>query len=131
MIVIADTSPINYLIRIGEIDVLAKLYGRLLVPPAVRDELSRSQAPDTVRRWIAQPPAWLEIRAPSRPPDAELVEADLDDGERDAIILAQELNADALIVDDLRGRREAERRHLHFIGTSACYGWRQVRACSI
>ena len=45
--------------------------------------------------------------------------ADLDPGERDAILLAQELEADELLIDDMRGRREAERRHLHFIGTIA------------
>ena len=117
MIVIADTSPINYLIRIGEIEVLPKLYGRILVPPSVCDELKRPQAPEPVRLWIAQPPAWLEIRVPGQKPDAELVKADLDDGERDAILLAQELDAEELIIDEMRGRKEAQRRHLHFIGT--------------
>ena len=41
MIVIADTSPINYLILIGEIEVLSALYGRVLIPPSVREELDR------------------------------------------------------------------------------------------
>jgi predicted nucleic acid-binding protein len=44
MIVIADTSPINYLICIGEIDVLPRLYGVVIIPRAVRDELSRDRA---------------------------------------------------------------------------------------
>ena len=48
---------------------------------------------------------------------AALLKADLDAGERDAILLAQELGADELIIDDMRGRKEAERRHLHFVGT--------------
>lgn len=62
MIVVADTTPVNYLILIGEIDVLAKLYGRVVIPPAVHDELTCSRAPESVRGWIAQPPAWLEFR---------------------------------------------------------------------
>ena len=70
-----------------------------------------------MRLWIARPPAWLETRAPCQAPDAELLEARLDAGERDAILLAQELGADSLIIDERRGRREAERRHLHFTGT--------------
>ena len=41
MIVIADTSPINYLILIGEIDVLPALYDSVLIPPSVREELGR------------------------------------------------------------------------------------------
>ena len=56
MIVIADTSPINYLILIGEIEILPKLYGRILVPPSVCGELKSLDAPKLVRLWIAQPP---------------------------------------------------------------------------
>ncbi len=44
MIVIADTSLINYLIRIGEIEVLPKLYGRILVPPSVYGELKTTRS---------------------------------------------------------------------------------------
>ena len=115
MIVIADTGPINYLILIGEIGVLPALYHRVLVPPSVCEELKRPRAPETVRTWIAQPPAWLETRSPSRSPDAEL--AHLDAGERDAILLAEELGADQIIIDESRGRREAKRRQLPFTGT--------------
>jgi predicted nucleic acid-binding protein len=41
----------------------------------------------------------------------------IDPGEREAILLAEELGADEIILDDLRGRREAERRKLHPVGT--------------
>jgi predicted nucleic acid-binding protein len=49
MIVVADTSPINYLILIEEIDILTKMYGTVAMPPAVRDELLRLSAPAMVR----------------------------------------------------------------------------------
>ena len=117
MIVIADTGPINYLICISEIEVLPKLYGGILVPPAVYAELRSPRAPELVRNWITSPPSWLEMRIPSQAPDAELLEADLDAGERDAILLAQEMGADELIIDERRGRREAQRGHLTFTGT--------------
>jgi predicted nucleic acid-binding protein len=48
---------------------------------------------------------------------ADTSPTDLDDGERDAILLAQGLSADELIMDDMEGRREAERPHIHFVGT--------------
>jgi predicted nucleic acid-binding protein len=64
-----------------------------------------------VQRWIAEPPFWLEVRASSRVPDGALFKAGLGAGERESILLAQELNADELIIDELRGRREASRRH--------------------
>jgi predicted nucleic acid-binding protein len=66
MIVIADTGPVNYLICIGQIEVLPKLFSRVLVPPSVCDELKRARAPEAVRLWIRQPPAWLETRAPAK-----------------------------------------------------------------
>lgn len=115
MIVIADTGPINYLILIGEVGVLPLLYDRVAVPQSVCDELGRSRAPEAVRAWIAQPPAWLEVFLPTRSPDVELDR--LDAGERDAILLAEELRADQIIIDEIRGRRVAERRHLSYTGT--------------
>jgi predicted nucleic acid-binding protein len=115
VIVIADTGPVNYLILIGAIEVLPSLYQRVLIPPSVLQELKRSRAPELVRTWISQPPAWLEMCAPTKSPDAEL--AHLDAGERDAILLAEELRADQIIIDEIRGRREAKRRQLPFTGT--------------
>ena len=76
MSVIADTGPINYLILIGEIEVLPGLYHRVTIPPSVCEELGRSGAPEPVRTWIARPPAWLEVLSPTRSPDADLARLD-------------------------------------------------------
>ena len=103
MIIVADTSPINYLILIGEIDVLEALYIRVLIPPAVKEELTWARAPEAVRVWIEQSPDWIEVRAPSGLADSHL--AQLDPGERDAILLAEELHADQIIIDESRGRQ--------------------------
>ena len=70
-----------------------------------------------VRAWISRPPAWLETVTPVGPPDSDLLHSRIHAGEREAILLAQELRADELIRDDLTGRREAERRHLRVTGT--------------
>ena len=115
MIVVADTSPVNYLILIGEVEILTKMYGRVVIPNAVLEELLRPSAPEMVRNWTSQLPAWFEVRSPVNAPDASL--AGLDPGERDAIMLAGELNADQLIVDDRQGRQEAEKRGIPVIGT--------------
>ncbi len=114
MTVVADTSPVHYLVLIGEIDVLAPLFGRVLVPQTVADELAHAAAPEVVRRWIAQPPRWLDVR-PDPAPDAAL--ATLDPGERAALSLAVSLGAHRLLVDDWDGRREAIRRHVLVTGT--------------
>jgi predicted nucleic acid-binding protein len=115
MIVVADTSPINYLILIEEIELLTRMYGTVVIPRTVRDELLRPSAPQIVRVWIGKLPVWLEVRSPVSAPDTLL--AKLDPGERDAILLAGELGADQLLVDDRQGRREAEKRGIPVMGT--------------
>jgi hypothetical protein len=59
MIVVGDTSPLNYLIRIGAVDVLKPLYSPVLIPQTVADELKREKAPAVVQLWIAHHPEWL------------------------------------------------------------------------
>jgi len=115
MIVVADTSPINYLILISEISILERMYQQVVLPRAVYAELVRPAAPDRVRTWMEQPPAWIEVRTPSRTSDRALDL--LDPGERDAILLAEELQPAQLIIDDWEGRQEAQRRGLKVAGT--------------
>jgi predicted nucleic acid-binding protein len=115
MIVIADTTPINYLILIGQIDVLSALYGRVVIPSAVQRELLHALAPSAVRQWMEEPPAWLEVLTPRTTIDPALLK--LDAGEREAIVLAEEAGADLIIVDELQGRRVAEGRGFTVIGT--------------
>jgi predicted nucleic acid-binding protein len=115
MIVVADTSPLNYLILIEEIEILAKMYGRVVIPRAVRNELLRPSAPNMVRNWISQLPPWVEVHTAVNVSDPSL--ASLDPGERDAILLAWELGAEQLIVDDRQGRLEAQKRGIPVIGT--------------
>jgi predicted nucleic acid-binding protein len=68
MIVVADTSPLNYLILMGKADVLPAIYGRVLTPNAVLVELRHPGAPAAVLAWSATPPAWLEIQQVERHP---------------------------------------------------------------
>lgn len=120
MIVVADTTPLNYLILIEQIDLLRILYGKVLVPPAVVSELNHSRTPEPVRAWMTQKPDWLEIRAPQSIPDD--FPSALGPGEREAIALTQELHADALLIDEWDGRAEAKRRHLSVVGTLRILG---------
>ena len=117
MIVVADTSPLNYLIRIGQADILKSIYGSVVAPPAVLVEMQHSEAPDEVRSWAAAPPRWLQEIPVQRVDESLPVE--LGAGEREAISLAMELRADVLLIDEYAGRREAEARHLLVTGTLA------------
>jgi predicted nucleic acid-binding protein len=83
MVVVADTSPINYLVLIGSVDILALIYQRVLVPQAVFEELSAADAPVEVRAWLARKPLWLEVS--SQEPTSDKSLDYLGRGERDAI----------------------------------------------
>ncbi len=113
MIVVADTSPINYLVLIAQIDLLAELYTRILIPPAVLAELKHPSAPKPVRDWVDNTPMWLEVLSPK----SSLILPKLDLGETEAIALATELHADVVLIDDQAGRQEALCRGLKVAGT--------------
>lgn len=89
MIVVADTTPLNYLVLIGQIELLPALYKSILIPLEVHAELLRAKAPTEVRMWAGNLPAWCEARGVTSTADASLSE--LDAGERDAILLAATL----------------------------------------
>jgi len=115
MDVIADTSPLNYLVLIRTIEVLPALYGAIVVPPAVVRELRDASAPEIVRRWAESTPVWLSVAPP--PPIDEGLRC-LDSGEREAIAAAKFSGHEVLLLmDDARGRAEAERRAIRTTGT--------------
>jgi len=113
MIVVADASPICYLLLIGHVDLLQRLFGQVVIPHAVHDELSAEGAPTIVRTWIAHPPSWLQIQYATTP-DASLGRLHL--GEREAITLAAQLKADLIVLDDKAARGVAVERGLHTTG---------------
>ena len=115
MIVVADTSPLNYLIQVDCESLLPSLYKRVLIPAAVLEELGDPAAPASVNRWLLNVPTWVEVKKTTTSPDAAL--SFLDPGELQAIQLAQEQRADLLLIDERRGRLEAMRRGLATTGT--------------
>ena len=87
MSAIADTSPLNYLVRLDYSDVLQDIYHTVSVPRAVLEELSDPRSPCEVRDWIANTPRWLKVvEVDSLDP---ALPANLGTGEREAITLAR------------------------------------------
>lgn len=115
MMVVSNTSPLRYLIAAGHADLLSRLFGTIFIPGAVEREICHPHAPLSVRRWMARHPSWLQTREVRSEPDAESIQQ-LDPGEAEAIQLAQELRADALIMDERRGRQLAAGRGITVIG---------------
>lgn len=115
MIIISDTGPLHYLILIDEVELLREQFARVIIPTAVLGDLQHENTPEQVKTWIAARPEWIEVRA------ASIILADVDQalgaGEREAIALAVELGADALLLDDRRAIREATKRSIPAITT--------------
>ena len=114
MIVVSDTSPLNYLILTGYIDLLPELYGEVKVPPAVIEELTNPKAPERVRQWMGNLPGWIEVRAPNA---ATSQLAGLGRGESQAIALAAEVHADLLLMDEAHARAAALAAGVDVVGT--------------
>ena len=107
MIVVGDTSPITSLLQTGHSELLPVLFGEVLIPPAVQAELSR---------FHATLPDWLRVRPILDQRQADDLGDRLDQGEAEAIVLAEECRADYLLIDEKLGREQAEARGLTAIG---------------
>jgi hypothetical protein len=114
-IVISNTTPIISLALIGRLELLQKLYGEIVVPPAVTAEIL---AGGRMRSGVTafEQATWFLPTALTDPRRADLL-VDLDRGEAEVIALAQELNAELVILDERLGRRHAERLGLSITGT--------------
>jgi len=114
-IVVADAGPLHYLVLIDCGEILGKLFDHVLVPFAVRDELLHPRTPQKVKDWIVSPHPWLEF-APVR--QSHTVRG-LHKGETEALQLALERRADAVLMDDMDGRAAARRLGIPTIFTIA------------
>lgn len=107
MIVVSDTSPLLSLTLVGQLDLLRQLYGSIVIPEAVRDELIVGGAAygdgDEV---IAQ--TWISVRPVANPIVLKLLQRELDRGEAEALALAIDLKADLILLDEFKARRLAD-----------------------
>jgi predicted nucleic acid-binding protein len=112
-LVVADAGPVRYLVVLRAVDILARLFDQVVVPEQVmRVELCDPSTPPEVRTWASDPPPWIVVRAPS-----QSLGPGLHRGEADAIALALELRADAVLLDDAAARRAAAENGLAVTGT--------------
>lgn len=113
--VVSNTSPLLYLHQVGSLDLLQKLYGQVIVPSAVRDELRVGS-----ERGVSIPEVgrirWLEVRAPAETALLPMV-IDLGAGETAALAIALSSPGSLLILDDALGRRMARLLKLTYTGT--------------
>jgi len=113
MIVVSDTSPILSLALIQRLDLLRDLYGSIVIPEAVRQEIMVADHSGT--REVAQAD-WI-ITHPIVPDvSLKLLQREVDRGEAEAIGLAVQLKADVLLIDERQARKLAQYLELNVVG---------------
>ena len=110
MIVVSDTSPITTLLRVNHFHLLVTLFHEVIIPNGVREELLRGHQ---------NLPRELKIVAVQDSTAVERLKLHLDIGEAEAIALTKELKADALLIDEKKGRRIATAEGLTAVGLLA------------
>jgi uncharacterized protein len=106
LIVVSNTSPISNLAAISQLNLLQKLYGRVIIPPTVYQEIINSGVTDPGALAI-QTLDWIQILSVTNVTLLQTLQIKLDPGEAEAIALAVELQADRLLIDERKGRNEA------------------------
>ncbi len=114
-LVVVNTTPIIALSLINQLDLLQKLYGRVLIPTAVLAEILIGGAASVGVRELREA-SWINIVSLENPSRADLI-ADLERGEAEVIAIAQEQGADLVIVDERLARRHATRLGMRLTGT--------------
>jgi predicted nucleic acid-binding protein len=112
-VVVSDTSPLHYLILCGAETILPRLFRQVVIPPTVFRELQQPNTPPHVRQWAHSLPTWIAVQTPK----TLNLALDVDAGELEAICLAQEIKADAVLMDDRAGRNAAIHCGLAVVGT--------------
>jgi predicted nucleic acid-binding protein len=116
MIAVSNTTPLRYLIAIGQDNLLGRLFDKVYIRTGVHEELTDPRTPEAVRRHILSLPTWLEVRAVRETLTAEFP-VTLHRGERESILLAETLRADVLLIDEQIGRTIAMNRSIPLSGT--------------
>jgi predicted nucleic acid-binding protein len=116
MIAVSNTTPLRYLIAIKQEHLLGRLFEKVLVPASVHEELTDVRTPENVRSRVLSLPSWFEVRTVLET-QASVFPVSLHRGERDAILLAETLQSDLLLIDEQIGRTIALGRNLPLSGT--------------
>lgn len=118
MIVVSDTTPLISLLKIDRIGLLEKLFGQVLIPQAVFDELTADERfkleADQIRRK-----QFIKVKAVKNSESVSILKraTGLDQGESEAIILTDEQNADVLLMDEAKGRTISFQMGFKIMGT--------------
>lgn len=118
MIVVSDTTPLISLLKINRLDLLKKLFGDVLIPQAVFDELTDDERFRLEADQIREK-KFILVKPVNNPESTNILKraTGLDQGESEAIVLTDELKADLLLMDEAKGRNVSAQMGLRIMGT--------------
>jgi len=115
MIVVSDTSPLSNFLVVNHLNLLKTLYGEIIIPEAVMQELLELEK-RRIDLSIIKNSTWIKVLPVEDKKAVKALLPEVDLGEAEAITLAKQLKADWLLMDETKGRRIAEAEGLHVIG---------------
>ncbi len=118
MIVVSDTTPVISLMKVGQMELLQQLFGVVYIPEAVYRELTDNEAFSEEVRMV-QECEFLYVKKVDNGKSVTILQnfTGLDAGESEAIILADEMHSDVLLMDEHRGRQVAKKLGITITGT--------------
>ena len=116
MIVVSNASPLIALAKVGRLDLLPELFESIFLSQAVYDEVAKSggERPGALEIRKAD---WIEVKPIKDKSKVSYLLADLDKGEAETLVLAEELSANWVLLDETKARLVAELLSLNYIGT--------------
>jgi len=121
MKVVSNSTPLIALSRINELGLLHTLFGTIIIPAAVYNEVVLEGAGRPGVKEVANT-SWIIKREVQNLLAVSMLQMDLDRGEAEAVVLAKELGADYLLVDEKKVRRVARSSEMRIMGTVGILG---------
>ncbi len=112
--IISDTTPIISLLKVDKLNLLKELYTKIIIPKAVYSEIENGKEKPYYHDLTKFD--WIDIQEITNSDSKDFL-LDLGDGEAEVLILAEELNADLIIMDEIIGRRYAKQLEFNLTGT--------------
>ena len=113
--VIVNSTPLIVLGKIGRLDLLRMRYGEIIIPEAVFREVTEKN--DKAKEELLSAGKWIHVLPVKNETDRRMYKAKLHDGEVEVMLLAQEIQADVVVIDDGPARKTAEYLGLSLTGT--------------
>lgn len=117
MIVVSDTTPLIGLASMDRLELLQELFGDVYIPQAVFDETVTSGRDEGKAKWKVSNAKWIHVVEVKDRLAVNVLLDEMDLGEVETIVLASEMNADWVLMDEKKGRRKLAQLNIPKIGT--------------